>query len=618
MIDLAKRQGILGGFFRLIWRVAAGIYALLILVFLLAVPVSAYLLFFGGSGVTVEDNVALVWAPTGDLIEQSDMAAPDALVRDLIRGPEPQSVVRDLVEALDRAAGDDRITLAFLKLDQLGAASAGQLQDLTDAIDRFRESGKRVVAWSPSYNQAQYELAAHADHVYLDPMGYVFIDGYSVYRKYFAEGLDKLGVDINVFRVGEYKSFVEPFLRNDMSPPARAANRAWLESLWKVYLNEITGVRELTSADIEGYVTKFDSKLAEAGGDAAAMAKAAGLVDEIASLEATREAMREIVGTDDEHGSFRQINHFQYLSATESAQPEPRTENRIGLVVVEGPIVDGESMRGAAGGETVAKLVAEARRDDSVAALLLRVNSPGGSVYASERIRREVALTREAGKPVVVSMAGTAASGGYWISMNADQIWAQPATITGSIGVFGIIPTYGKPLAELGIHTDGVGTTPLSGALRGDRPLSPMVKRIIQSGIEHTYDQFIGRVAEARDMQKTAVDEIAQGRVWSGADAQRIGLVDSLGGFEQALTATAELAGLQPGDYDLKPIRPPSNWQALMRQLLSSRAGLGFLPDWITRLPTDPAFDWLRHGLTDPRGFYAHCFCELAPADGRP
>ncbi len=618
MIDLAKRQGILGGFFRLIWRVAAGIYALLILVFLLAVPVSAYLLFFGGSGVTVEDNVALVWAPTGDLIEQSSMPAPDALVRDLLSGPEPQTVVRDLVEALDRAAEDDRIALAFLKLDQLGAASAGQLQDLTDAIDAFRESGKRVVAWSPSYNQAQYELATHADHVYLDPMGYVFVEGYAVYRKYFAEGLDKLGVDINVFRVGEYKSFVEPFLRNDMSPPARAANRAWLESLWDVYLDEITGVRELTSSDIEGYVAKFDSNLAESGGDAAAMAKSAGLVDEIASLEATRDAMREIVGTDDDHGSFRQINHFQYLSATESAQPEPRTENRIGLVVVEGPIVDGESMRGAAGGETVAKLVAEARRDDSVAALLLRVNSPGGSVYASERIRREVALTREAGKPVVVSMAGTAASGGYWISMNADQIWAQPATITGSIGVFGIIPTYGKPLAELGIHTDGVGTTPLSGALRGDRPLSPMVKRIIQSGIEHTYDQFIGRVAEARDMQKTAVDEIAQGRVWSGADAQRIGLVDSLGGFDQALTATAELAGLQPGDYGLKPIRPSSNWQALMRQLLSSRAGLDFLPDWITRLPADPAFDWLRHGLTDPRGFYAHCFCELAPADGRP
>lgn len=607
---MAKKPSLLRRIFSGLWRTIALLYALIMLVALLIVPVGFYFAFYSDSQVTIDGPTALVWAPTGDLVEQRSGGVGN-LVGSLVSEPQRQAVVRDLVEALDRAAGDNRIKLAFLKLDELGAAQPGQLQDLVDAIDRFRQSGKPVVAWSPSYGQAQYALASHADTVYLDPLGYVFIPGYGVYRNYYKDALDKLGVQINVFRVGEYKSFVEPFTRNDMSPQARAANRIWMSSLWQTYRDQASATRDITPEGLVDYIDDFAQNLQRIDGDAARMADDAGLVDQVATLAEVRDDMRAQVGTDDRHGSFNQINQLDFLNATEDAQPAPRTDSRIALVVVEGAIVDGESVRDSAGGDTVARLIEDARRDDRISALLLRVNSPGGSITASERIRREVALTREAGKPVVVSMAGVAASGGYWISMNADEIWAQPATITGSIGVFGIVPTINKPLNDLGIHTDGVGTTPLSGALRIDQPLSDQIKIILQSGVEHGYEQFVRKIAQARGMQADAVRRISEGRVWSGADAERIGLVDKLGGFTQAEHAAAERAGLQPGDYALQPMQPPPDWRAAIRDLLSSYAGGVLLPDGLAAVVDDSALGWLRHGLNDPRHLYAHCFCAL-------
>ena len=608
---MAKKSSLLGRVFTGIWRTLALIYALLFLLVLLVVPVGVYLAFFSGPQVSVGQDTALVWAPTGTLVEQRSGGVGN-LVGSLVSEPQRQSVVRDLIEALDRAADDDRIELAFLKLDELGAAQPGQLQDLVAAIDRFKQSGKPVVAWSPSYNQAQYELASHADTVYLDPLGYVFLPGYGVFRNYYKDALDKLGVTVNVFRVGEYKSYVEPFTRNDMSPQARAANQTWMNSLWQAYREQVNAERDVTPDDVSAYIDGFAQTLARLEGDAARMARDAGLVDKVAPLEAIRDDMRERVGTDEAHGSFRQINQVDYLNATHSEQPAPETDSRIALVTVEGAIVDGESVPDSAGGDTVARLIGQARRDDHVASLLLRVNSPGGSITASERIRREVALMREAGKPVVVSMAGVAASGGYWISMNADQIWAQPTTITGSIGVFGMIPTISEPLNDLGIHTDGVGTTPLSGALRIDRPLSDATKTMLQAGVEHGYAQFVGRVAKARDMTEDAVRRVAGGRVWSGADAQRIGLVDELGGYTQAEQAAAELAGLQPGDYRVQPMQPPSSLRGAIRKFLSSNVRSALLPDWAASIADDGSLNWLRHGLNDPRNLYAHCFCELA------
>lgn len=614
---MAKRESVFSRTFRLIWRTVAVVYGLLMLGTLLLVPVVLYFV-LSGPAAHVDKDIALVWAPVGDLKEQRTHDVRNVVMEQLTSQRAQETVVRDLVKSLDAAADDPRIKMAFLKLDEMGSASAGQLQDLAAAIGRFKQSGKKVVAWSPTYDQAQYYLAAQADEVYLDPLGYVFLEGYGVYRKYFKDALDKLGVEINVFRVGQYKSFVEPFTRNDMSPAARAANRAWLNSLWQTYKASVAPPRDLKPEAIASYINGFDTQLANAAGDAAEVALKAGLVDKLATLEDIRDAMRKQVGTDEDHGSFRQINNVEYLRAVERDAKPPRTDSKIGLVVIEGALVDAPGVAGAADGETIARQIARARRDDHTAAVVLRVNSPGGSIFASERIRREVALTRQAGKPVVVSMAGVAASGGYWISMNADQIWAQPNTITGSIGVFGIVPNFTQPLRKIGIHTDGLGTTELTGALRPDRPMSEQAKRILQTGIEHAYNEFTRKVADARGMSVEAVDRIAQGRVWSGDDAQRIGLVDKMGGFSQAIDAAASLAGLQPGDYELHNMRQPAGWRTALLDLFSLHADVSLLPDWLGRLASDQTFNWLRNGLSDPRGIYAYCFCEPSPADSRP
>lgn len=609
--DSDKRASLIVRLFRGIWRTLTITYAVISISLLLLLPLALYLALSGGPRVTVEEGVALVWAPAGDLVEKSSRGLPDALAEQLTAERRHESVVRDLIDALDYAAADARIELVFLKLDELGGATAGQLQDLIAAVRRFRESGKEVVAWAPSYNQAAYQLAAQADTVYLDPLGYVFLQGYGIYRQYFKEALDRLGVEINVFRVGEYKSFVEPFTRDDMSPEARAANRAWLESLWQIYRRDTAAARGQQPEMVTAYIENYGESLQQLAGDTARAALNAGLVDKLATVEEMRTDMRERVGRDTQHGSFRQIFHRQYLKAMRAEQPPPRTESRVALVVVEGAIVDGESASGSAGGDTVARMISQVRRDDHMAALVLRINSPGGSVFASERIRREVALLRESGKPVIVSMAGVAASGGYWIAMNANQIWAQPATITGSIGVFGIVPTFSGSLEKIGVRTDGLGTTPLAGAFQLTRPLTPEARAILQSGVEHTYNRFVREVAQARGMSVDAVDRVAQGRVWSGTDAARVGLVDELGGLHEAVSAAAEAAGLRPGDYALEPVRPAGDWRSALLDLLSLEAGGSLLPDWLGTVAEDSNLHWLYRGLNDPRDLYAHCFCEL-------
>lgn len=615
---MAKRDSTLKRIFGVVWRAIAAVYALVTVAVMVIVPLAVYLAFGASNNVSVEQGVALVWEPSGALVEQRDRGLAGNIVPSLLGRSQPKSVVADLVAALDRAAHDPRIKMVFLKLDELGAASPGQLAELAAAIERFQKSGKKVVAWSPTYNQAQYRLAAHADTVYLDPMGYVFLQGYAIYQKYFAEALHKLGVNIHVFREGKYKAFVEPFIRNQMSPAARAANRALLESLWHSYKQGVAAANPWKPSTIEAYIHGLGKALRGNESSAARLAKQAGLVDKLATLPEVRDAMRAIVGTSVEHGSFRQIHYLDYLRATRDMARPDNVETTIAKIVVEGPIIVGESVPGAAGGATIARLIRSVRRDDHAAALVLRIDSPGGSVYASERIRRQVELMREAGKPVVVSMAGVAASGGYWIAMNANLIYAQKSTITGSIGVFAMMATFAEPLAKLGIHTDGLGTTPLSGVLRADRPLQPELKRILENGVQHVYDIFIHKVAKARGMSLEAVRNIAKGRVWSGADAVRIGLVDRIGGLNEAIAAAAELAGLQQGDYTVEVVRPDSGWPAMFFQFLQGRVQVSLIPDWLQGLVKVPAFNWLRHGLDDPRGIYAYCFCQLAPADAIP
>lgn len=593
-----------------LWRTLALIYSLIFLLILIVIPVGIYLAVHH-SAPPVPSKAVLVVDPVGTLSEQE--SGVGSLIQGIVSNEEKPSVVRKLITALDRARTDDRIKEVLLKLDDLDGAEPGQLQDLVAAIDRFKQSGKPVNAWSDAYGQSQYELASHADKVFVDPLGYVLLTGYGAYHEYYKDALDKLGVTVNVFRVGKYKSYVEPYTRNSMSPDARAANLAWMRSLWRTYEKTVAADRDVSPDAIDQYIDDYASNLAAHGGNAAALASKAGLVDHVASLHDLHKPLIQKVGQDPATGSFKQIDQTDYLADTTDDQGSAG-DSKLAMITVAGDIVNGQSVPGSAGGETISRLIDTARHDDHVAGLVLRVNSPGGSVTAAERIRRSVTAFRKAGKPVVVSMAGMAASGGYWISMDADQIWAQPSTITGSIGIFAIVPTFSKPLDKLGIHVDGVGTTKLAGAMRLDKPLSEPVKTMLQAGVEHGYHEFIGHVADARDMSRDAVDKIAQGRVWSGADAEHIGLVDKLGDVTGAEAAAAKQAGLNPDHYRLQVMQPPSGWRGAMQQFISSHVSAALVPSWLAAPVHTDAVDFLR-SLTDPHGLYARCFCRIQSAD---
>jgi len=400
-------------------------------------------------------------------------------------------------------------------------------------------------------------------------MGAVIIEGFGRYRMYYKEGIDKLGLDIHIFKVGTYKSAVEPYLRDDMSDYAREANEEWLGDLWRIYLEEVAAARDTSPERIDDYAHEFALLMREANGDSAKAALDFGLADQALTRVEMREHLVALVGEDEETHSFNQVGLSDYLKTIEGDRfGREATGDRIGVVVARGTILDGSQPAGTIGGDSTAALIRQARNDDNVKAIVLRVDSGGGSAFASEVIRRECEKSRAAGKPVIASMGSVAASGGFWISTSSDQIWAHPSTITGSIGIFGMFPTYQRPLAEhLGIRVDGVSTAPLAG-IRPDRELPAEVGEVIQEMIEQGYREFLQRVADSRGMTTEEVDKVAQGRVWSGADAHELGLVDHLGGLEEAIAAAAEVAGVD--DYTVSYIEKEEEFSSvLMRELMA-------------------------------------------------
>lgn len=569
----------------------------------------------GGPTPTVEDNLALVIWPEGDLVDQLDDER--RFVERLTREPPSQTRLRDLVDALEAAADDERITTVILKLDTLGSAGMAQLDELVVAMQKFQKAGKKIHAYGPSYDQTGYRAAAAADDVSMDPQGAVLLEGFSSYQNYFKDALEKLGVKVNVFRVGEFKAAVEPFIRNDMSEEARLANLEWLGDLWREYGKDLSeGPLKLKEDAAENYVAGFRGGVERLRGDSAAYAKEAGLVTHIETLGEFRKRIAETVGMDEDTGTFRQIHFSEYLRAVDHGNKQNKKDvsgNQIALVVIQGEIVDGPGEPDKAGGDTIAALLDEARRDDNVAAVVLRVDSPGGSAWASELVRRQVNALKAEGKPVVASFGTVAASGGYWVSMDADQIWANESTITGSIGIFGLIPTIDQPLEKLGIHTDGVGTTALAGTFRIDRPLSDDVAAIFQAEVEKGYRDFIQGVAKGRKLEVAQVETIAQGRVWSGADAKEFGLIDSFGGLDEASRAAATLAGLGEGDWSLEEFTPAPEFPGgiigeLFGSLGLSMGGVSAEHPLLKAVAQSDASQWLRR-FNDPRGVYAHCMC---------
>jgi protease-4 len=619
-----RRPNRIGGCLTAVWR-GIDLASRLIFSAVVLTLTFFFLATLGDEVPTVADGAALVVRPRGVIVEQLAGDPIDRALDKLTGAEEPETLWRDLDEAIRAARDDDRIQALLLDLSQMSGAGLSKLQQLRAAVQDFKESGKPVVAGADFYGTGQYYLAAAADEIHLHHMGMVLLDGYGRFRTYYKEGLDRLEVDWNVFKVGEYKSAVEPFLRTDMSDEARTANLEWLGDLWRAYLDDVAAARGLSAEAIADGIARAKEHLLDAGGQASDVALESGLVDHVGSRDELRDRMIELVGEDEESHSFRQVGHDAYLQALGGKRHRYRATggSAVAVVVAKGVILNGTQPPGTIGGDSTAELLRQARHDDDVKAIVLRVDSGGGSAFASEVIRREMVLARNAGKKVVVSMGTLAASGGYWISSASDEIWASPTTITGSIGIFGMVPTFQKPMAKyLGWNVDGVGTTWLAGAGRFDRELDEDLGDMIQSMIEHGYQEFITRVAEARGMTLEEVDEIGRGRVWSGMDAHERGLVDQLGGLAEAIASAAAMAEL--GDrYAVRFVEKELDFRDQLMLELLSRAGVWLgRDDGTSRLPNRPLmgdsfFDFVRRQaevleiLDDPAGMYALCLCEV-------
>ncbi len=503
--------------------------------------------------VTVPEEAALLINPNGVLVEQAAEVDPFAVIIEEAYGiDEPTEIeVHDLVRAVRKAKDDDRIKGIVLDLGnlQIPSSSASKAHYLAAEIVKFKEGGKKVIAVGDYYSQDQYLIAATADEIHMNDYGNVVIYGYGRYSVFLKSFLEKLKITSHVFRVGTFKSAIEPFIRDDMSPEAAEANRAYLDVLWREYLRTVEQARGLEQGTVENYANNLGDVLRTVEGDFAEAALSTGLIDKLTSRAEQRAHLIETFGKDKDGKSYKNVNFRRYLSAL-GDRKDGEAPN-IALVTASGTIVDGEAPLGeAAGGDTIAALLRKAREDDKVKAVVLRVDSPGGSAFASDIIRDEILAIKEAGKPVVASMGSLAASGGYWISAPADEIWAAPTTITGSIGIFGYFNTFEEAAAHWGIYTDGVGTTSLSPILAtGIGPLPENVADIIQQSVEHGYERFLEVVGEGRSLDTEYVDSIGQGRVWIGERAIELKLVDNIGGIDESIEAAARLAELE--NYDV-------------------------------------------------------------------
>ena len=530
-------------FFRGLWRVLVGVKDGLALILLLLVFVGLWGATRGAAPAVVPSGSALVLNLEGALVDQSSERGLGVLLSGG-ESPIPQVRVRDVIEAIHRATVDDNIKSIVLDLDLFMGSGQANLQAVGEALRAFKAKGKPVYSYGTAYVDDGYYLAAHANEAWVDPLGGVLLSGPGGSNLYFKSALDRLGVDVEVFKVGTFKSAVEPYVRADASPEARAANQTLVDTLWDSYTADVQAARP--KLKIDATLANLPDRIKTAGGDFAKAALKDGLVDRIGTRASFGKEMAKRVGEgeDGRPGSFNAIQFGDYLNA--SSPVRDRSGSAIGIVYVAGEIVDGEAPPGVAGGDTIAELIADATADDDIKALVVRIDSPGGSVTASERIRQAMLEAKAAGLPVVASMGPVAASGGYWVAMAADEVFAEPSTITGSIGVFAVIPTFAGTLDKLGIGADGVKATPYSGQPNVLEGLNSGTRMLLQASVEDIYRRFTGMVAKARRLTPARVDEIGQGRVWAGGTAHQLGLVDRLGGMEAAIGAAAKRASLDP------------------------------------------------------------------------
>jgi len=619
-------MGVLAALLRAVWRGLDALRKVLHLLLLLALfilIVSA--LRYGAPH--VPRTAALVVRPRGQLVEQLSIDPLSRAIAQARGESVGETSLWDLVDSIRSAASDPRIKVLYLDLDDFGGADGlPPLQELASAIGAFRASGKKVIAFATTYMRDQYYVAAQADEIYLDPLGYVLIEGYGRYPIYYKNLLDKLGVDINVFRVGQYKSAVEVYTRTNMSPQDREESLGYLNAMWTSYQQGVTAARRLPADAVSRYIDSLPQTVSATQGATAQVALRAGLITGIATRQQIEKRLVQLVGADDSdpESPFRGIDAGDYVRIAHDRMNRANpARQRIGVIVAAGDIDDGSQPPGTIGGESLSRLIRQAREDDNVRALVLRVDSPGGSVSASDEIYQELKAFEAAGKPLVVSMGTYAASGGYYISSPAREIWASPATITGSIGIFAVVPTFGKTLGKIGVDTDGIGTTPLSGLTQLTRPLTDEARTLLQAFVDHGYSAFLERVASGRHKTTDQVNEIGQGRVWAGADAAKIGLVDHLGSLEDAVAAAAKLAKLTR--YRVQFIEPQLSLPEqliLQAQGVSVRALMRMGLDGSSAASPSAVFaaqrlDPMQHDLerlarfVAPNRLYTYCFCSV-------
>ncbi|AKL43637.1 TPA: signal peptide peptidase SppA [Serratia marcescens] len=605
---------IIAGIFRWTWRLLNFIRELILnlfLVLLILVGVGIYLSFQSSSTSTAPARGALLVDLSGVVVDQPSVNnRVRQWGRELLGASSSrlqENSLFDVVDSIRKAKDDKNITGMVLQLNDFAGADQPSLRYIGKVLREFRDSGKPIFAIGDSYNQTQYFLASYANKIYLSPQGAVDLHGFATNNLYYKSLLDMLKVTTNIFRVGTYKSAVEPLIRDDMSPAAREADSRWIGGLWQNYLETVAANRQLTPQQLFPGAAGVLSGLQAAGGDTARYALDNKLVDELASRTAIENQLVKAFGWDKQANDFNATSIYDY-----QPKPDANQGGKIAVVFANGAIMDGPQTPGNVGGDTTAAELRQARLDPAIKAVVFRVNSPGGSVSASEVIRSELAAVRAAGKPVVVSMGGMAASGGYWVSTPADYIIASPSTLTGSIGIFGIINTYEKTLDTLGVHTDGVATSPLAD-IAVTKALPQEFSQMMQLNIENGYKNFLDLVAKSRKMTPQQVDQIAQGHVWLGSDAKANGLVDQLGDFDDAVKKAAELAKLQQWQLDWFVDTPSLSDMVLSQFGVSIHA---MLPAAIQSMLPAPLASvanavkeqpGLFNNLNDPQNRYAIC-----------
>lgn len=623
-----ERPGLLRRFFSGVLRVFKTVRNLVLnLLFLVIFIGFISVMVADDERVEVPPTAALVLNLKGDLVEELKFVDPvEAMLNETAGGSEeePEVLVRDVVKVIEGATKDDKIKVIVLELSNLGSGSLDKMQSIGRSLEAFKAAGKKVLATGTFYAQNQYYLASYADSINLHPKGTVLLEGYGSYPMYYKSALEKLKISTHVFKVGTYKSAVEPFLRDDMSPEAKEANSAWLNELWATYKQQVAERRGFAVDNFDETFATLYQRISAADGDIAKYALDAKLVDSLKTREQFRQDVIALVGEDKENHTFNQVSFHEYhsLVVPKMQMVNPMTD-KVALVIARGSIVDGNAKAGMIGGDSTAKLLRQARLDDKVKAVVLRIDSGGGSAFASEIISEEIRLLKDAGKPVIASMGAVAASGGYWIAAPANEIWAAPTTITGSIGIFALFHTAENAFGTLGLNVDGVGTTELAGFSAGlplFKGLSPDAEKLLQRMIERGYDDFISHVGASRNLEKTAVDKVGQGRVWTGTKALEFGLVDKLGTLEDAIAAAASKASLE--NFDVWVVEQElTPQQQFVKQLFGEAKALGLVPEVtqgqqgkaVQRLVTELDLQLSQFSqFNDPNGIYSFCFsCQI-------